>query len=557
MAINLNISVQFDDLVDRVRALINANRASIEQKERGNQLEANTRTELSRKNSGPSQLSNSSGRNSTTSPGDITPSSNTNSPEAQRSQNTGGTQDPGDKTKGGSDEERYRKKEIQGGKNNQLENFSILVAPIDKDYVNLPSSMYPSEGYPYFEYFNASFLKWELDEYENGVWNAPYYASPELPNGFFTSVPNSDLLFKGFRVKTKGIKEPVYLFNESRAVNDGFIFIDSNSGGPGGGPCFIPTTHKVKLTSLGGLSYYNPTYSESAFQIGRSVFPPQLSNNVLYSKSKINPFRNTWKWTEEFYVKWGLPEIPNLLESNVYMVMVIAGLFCSVSLIGAASKYRFTQGPTPVIIEEQGYTAKLYPVVPYQTDLSPPSNGGLISGSSDFNDNPSGVYALPGYDPSAGAWIHVAFVSDGEQISVYWNGTQISLWNVPQVAIEDLLNPNFYYINSDAVYDDTNGPDIIYSMGRARGGYEIGNNNFTNITEDYIGPYNRGIGRPITVDFGWNNGSYDPYTYGWPSDQTYSTDRTKVGFAQYRFTANKALYSGISFTPPDKITSFA
>lgn len=135
--------------------------------------------------------------------------------------------------------------------------------------------------------------------------------------------------------------------------------------------------------------------------------------------------------------------------------------------------------------------------------------------------------------PSQPKWYHVAWVSDGSTVSTYFNGQLSSKVMIPAATPFQRKYNEVYYKNGSGQYDF----DDPYNVG-----YGIG------------GGYGKGYGY-TAIDGGmWGHMRY-ARSEGTQIDSSDYTDR--IGMSMYRFTANKALYSGASFNPPAYIDSYA
>lgn len=404
--------------------------------------------------------------------------------------------------------------------------FQLLIAPVPSTITALPASMLPPEGYPYHIYQPDPVFIGIGEEVQGGNY---YQAS-------------SQLAFQGLNVPTtKGLKDPLYVFWPSEVLSGDKAFALNAVGGPNGGPCFTPSAVQ-RITD----DIYYPASSSSQFHVSRCVLPPQEIVGAVYGKTPLTPFRGaSWQWTEEVFVKFAMQPFTAQYDS-VFHRLEFRGMFGFFSHQSAA-RIGDDDLTTPGSDGYKYYETYIYPRIPYGylselvsgTDLF---WGGLDNGEDTYYGGPlpnvgTGINAA-----SESRWYHLAWVSDGQRMSTYFDGIRVSEYTVPSLPISQLAKPLHGFVNGST---DVGGLQPTYGAALPWG-YDIGSNYSSSDVEGRI--ISPQLGQGIRGWFGWFSNN--------PS-ASLSPVNANTGVAQYRFTANRVLYSGSSFTPPTQITTFA
>lgn len=403
--------------------------------------------------------------------------------------------------------------------------FALLIASQPGTISSLPATMLPPQGYPYHLY--------QPDPYFIGIGDA-------VTGNYYQA--NSQLAFQGLRVSTtKGLRDPLYVFWPSEVLSEDKAFRLSAVGGPNGGPCFAPSSVS-RITD--DIEY--PASSSSQFHVSRCVLPPQEIVGAVYGKTPLTPFRgDSWRWTEEVFVKFAMQPFTAQYD-RVFHRLEFRGMFGFFSHQSAA-RIGDDDLTTPSSDGYKYYETYIYPRIPYDylselvsgTDLF---WGGLDNGEDTYYGGPlpnvgTGINAA-----SESRWYHLAWVSDGQRMSTYFDGIRVSEYTVPSLPISQLAKPLHGFVNGST---DVGGLQPTYGAALPWG-YDIGSNYSSSDVEGRI--ISPQLGQGIRGWFGWFSNN--------PS-ASLSPVNANTGVAQYRFTANRVLYSGSSFTPPTQITTFA
>lgn len=405
-------------------------------------------------------------------------------------------------------------------------NLELLITPSAGLIAPLPASMMPPQGYPYHVY--------QPDPYLIGI-------GEEVPGGNYYQA-SSQLTFQGRKVSTtKGLKDPLYVFWPSEVLSGDKAFTLNAVGGPNGGPCFAPSSVS-RITD--DIEY--PASSSSQFHVSRCVLPPQEIVGAVYGKTPLTPFRGaSWQWTEEVFVKFAMQPFTAQYDSVLHR-LEFRGMFGFFSHQSAA-RIGDDDLTTPGSDGYKYYETYIYPRIPYDylSELVSGTDhfwGGLDNGEDTYYGGPlpnvgTGVNAA-----SEARWYHLAWVSDGQRMSTYFDGIRVSEYTVPSLPISQLAKPLHGFVNGST---DVGGLQPTYGAALPWG-YDIGSNYSSSDVEGRI--ISPQLGQGIRGWFGWFSNN--------PS-ASLSPVNANTGVAQYRFTANRVLYSGSSFTPPTQITTFA
>lgn len=395
----------------------------------------------------------------------------------------------------------------------------LLLTSSATSYQDAPADVYPPADYPYHP-IPMYFESWMYATDDDSVrW---------LGNAFR---PDATDRFKVLPIiKKKGLKDDFYLFAYSKAHAGGDVWLPRATGGPGGGSCLVPGS---------GLSAEpSAAVQLSVCRINRSACPPQLSGDRIIGKAGLDLFPSgKWVWTEEAFVRFSLVPLPT--EHSRYYELALSGMFGGFRVFSQGRKYA---GSPP---DFQDYYADCYLNLPYLDRM------GAIQGTTSFGyeyewgDTPR--YPLL---PVAGMattpeWYHVAWVSDGSQVSFYFAGHRVAHVSIPPDVLPDLKTPELGYVTG--YYP----PERQSTYATRRNGYEIGahNNSFSDQPDGSRVRTTPALGTGISFYYLGVSLWHDSAT-GLPEVEVM---RENTGVAQYRFTVNQARYKGERFTPPTEI----